>query len=329
MFHMSNDSHLFRTREQLESDGWKLKGNVFERGDERMLPLYQGIMCGPYDHRVADVVHSPTALKRQNQPSYLTVKDRLNPHRTAFPAYWMAEESVESALEAHSHPWLLGFRDITSTTNERTVLSTLLPLSGVGNKIPLVVGSGPLEYLGVALNSFVLDFAARTKVGGTTLNYFYVMQFPVPAPAILEETAGWDDKPSTADWLRQRLLELTYTAWDMAPFAQDLEDTDSSGRTNPPFIWDDERRSWLRAELDAALFHLYGVERADVEYIMDTFPIVRRKDEVAFGKYRTKERILQIYDALADAIDTGQPYQSVLDPPSGHGPRHPQREETS
>ncbi len=94
-------------------------------------------------------------------------------------------------------------------------------------------------------------------------------------------------------------------------------------------MWVDERRSWLRAELDAALFHLYGIERDDVEYVMDTFPIVRRKDEAVFGEYRTKERILQIYDALADAVDGGYAYESVLYPPPGHGPRHPQRKESS
>ena len=72
-----------------------------------------------------------------------------------------------------------------------------------------------------------------------------------------------------------RVLELTYTAWDMAPFARDL------GDDGPPFRWDEERRFLLRAELDAAFFHLYGIDRDDVDYIMETFPIVKRKDIAA------------------------------------------------
>jgi hypothetical protein len=48
---------------------------------------------------------------------------------------------------------------------------------------------------------------------------------------------------------------------------------------------------------------------------MDTFPIVRRKDEEKHGEYRTKRVILEIYDAMQDAIHTGQPYQTRLDPP--------------
>ena len=71
----------------------------------------------------------------------------------------------------------------------------------------------------------------------------------------------------------------------------------------------------LRAELDASYFHLYGIARDDVEYIMDTFPIVRRKDEAAHGEYHTKHVILEIYDAMQQAIKPGQPYQPRLDPP--------------
>lgn len=102
-----------------------------------------------------------------------------------------------------------------------------------------------------------------------------------------------------------------YTAWDLAPFAQDL------GWVGPPFRWNVERRVLLRAELDAAFFHLYGLARNDVGYVMDTFPIVRRNDEEAYAEFRTKRLILERYDALAKAIDTGEPYESVLSPPPG------------
>ena len=142
----------------------------------------------------------------------------------------------------------------------------------------------------------------------------------------------WSPSLPLTDWLRARVLELTYTAWDMAPFAQDLGDVDpGTGAVNPPFIWDDERRSWLRAELDAAFFHLYGIGRDGAAYILDTFPIVRRHDEEQFGEYRTKSRILAIYDAMAAAATSAsdpsgtQSYQSVLDPAPAKASRHPQR----
>jgi len=59
------------------------------------------------------------------------------------------------------------------------------------------------------------------------------------------------------------------------------------------------RRFLLRCEPDTAYFHLYGIARDDVDYIMEMFPIVKRKDEAAHGEYRTKRVILEIYDATA------------------------------
>ena len=85
-------------------------------------------------------------------------------------------------------------------------------------------------------------------------------------------------------------------------------------------------RFLLRCELDAAYFHLYGIARDDVDYIMDTFPIVKRKDEATHGEYRTKRVILDIYDAMQQAIATSQPCQTLLDPPPADpGVTHLQR----
>jgi hypothetical protein len=69
----------------------------------------------------------------------------------------------------------------------------------------------------------------------------------------------------------------------------------------------------------AAYFHRYGIRRADVDYILETFPIVKRKDEQAHGEYRTKRVILDIYDAMQQAMETGTAYQTRLDPPPANG----------
>lgn len=108
-----------------------------------------------------------------------------------------------------------------------------------------------------------------------------------------------------------RVLELTYTASDLAGFAANL------GYDGPPFRWDPDRRALIRAELDAVMFRLYGIEFDDVDYIMETFPIVARHDEERFGKYRTKRLVLERYDALAAADAAGIPYKTPLDPPPG------------
>jgi len=102
-------------------------------------------------------------------------------------------------------------------------------------------------------------------------------------------------------WIFPRALELTYTAWDLEPFAKDC------GYDGPPFRWDEERRFLLRCELDAAYFHLYGIARDDVDYIMDTFRVWREKEVKLCGDYRTKRVILEIYDELQRAIESGEP----------------------
>ena len=84
------------------------------------------------------------------------------------------------------------------------------------------------------------------------------------------------------------------------------------GYYGPPFEWDEERRFIIKCELDAALFHLYGLDRDDVDYIMDTFPIVRRGDERAYGEYRSKRVILEIYDEMRRARQNGTPFTSQL-----------------
>jgi hypothetical protein len=104
---------------------------------------------------------------------------------------------------------------------------------------------------------------------------------------------------------------LTFTAWDLEAFAQDC------GYNGPPFCWDQERRFLLRCEIEAAFFHLYGIGREDVIYVLDTFPVVKRKDVEKFGEYRTQRVILEAYDALAEAGRTGKVYQTKLEPEPG------------
>ena len=100
--------------------------------------------------------------------------------------------------------------------------------------------------------------------------------------------------------MREAVLELTYTAHDMAPFARDMGYVDDAGKVKPPFVWDEERRLNLRAKLDAVYFHLYGVtDRDDVRYIYSTFPIVEREEMAAYGRYLSRELCLAYMSALA------------------------------
>ena len=89
------------------------------------------------------------------------------------------------------------------------------------------------------------------------------------------------------------MLELTYTAWDLEPFAADC------GYHGPPFLWDEDRRFVLRAELDAAFFHLYGLGRDEAAYILNTFAVLSGRERRIHGGFRTGQAVLSFYDAFA------------------------------
>ena len=296
MFHMTNDSHLFRTADQLESEGfYPIQGNRWKRGKELYLPLYEGKMVQAFDHRAASVVVNPENLNRPAQPREATNAQHVNHDWLPNPQFWVSEDYFECSPVLD---WALSFKDVTAPTNFRTMIASIVPSSGFGNTLPILVPATPdvhgyreHAWLWVAcLNSFAFDFTARQKVQGQHLNWFIVEQLPVISSNGYERQFG---NKTARELVRDHVLRLTYTAHDMTPFARDL------GHEGPPFIWNEEERRHLRARLDALYFHLYGLDREDAAYILDTFPIVRKQDEAVFGHYRTRTMILAYMNALA------------------------------
>jgi hypothetical protein len=314
MFHMSNDSGLFRTRPELVSTGHVLRGNRFVSKSGDYVPLIEAKMVDHFDHRYASLIgieNGSNRTARKLTGWYSAIGE--DPDEFAQPQYWLAESELAERLAGKwDREWLLGWRDICRSTDQRTVIASVTPRAAAGDKFLLMMprAEPPLTAsLYANLCSFALDYCARQKVSGTSLKYFTMRQLPVLAPNTYEQAAAWCPETSLHEWLRRRVLELSYTAWDLEPFAHDV------GYDGPPFRWQPERRFLLRCELDAAFFYLYALSGDDANYVMDTFPIVRKNDEKAHGEYRTKRVILEIYNALAEAVRTGTPYRSRLDPP--------------
>jgi hypothetical protein len=262
-------------------------------------------------------------------------------------------KEVRERLEGkNTTKWLLSYRDVCRATDERTVIAAIIPPVGCDTTCRNIYLTGVASEYGLFagnINSLPFDYFARQKVIGIHLGAGVFEQLPALQKSIYSQSCLWSSSISRiSDWILPRVLELTYTAWDLEPFALDC------GLSSPPFRWDEERRFLLRCELDAAFFHLYlpslqnrewwqadsesaerlvqlkanhSTPRDAVSYIIDTFPIIRRKDEEKNkGDYRTKRVILEIYDAMQESITTGKPYQTRLDPPPAD-PRccHPPR----
>lgn len=216
-------------------------------------------------------------------------------HALASP-YQAQVELLDGWLEQRSPRWLIGWRDICRSTDYRTLISSVIPRAGVGDKFLLMrsTASAPLQaaLLG-CLDSLVCDFIARQKVGGTSFKYFTMRQIAVLSPE--------QYSPADLDFIVPRVLELTYTTHDMRPWAEDL------GYTGAPFAWNPERRARLRAELDAYYAHLYGLTEEELEYILDpvevmgadypteTFRVLKRNELREFSEYRTRRLVLEAW----------------------------------
>lgn len=209
------------------------------------------------------------------------------------------EALAEQWLEAASAKWFMGWRNIARSTDERSYIASVMPPYGVGHSMPLwhVESNNRLKAAFLAnMSALIYDFVVRQKLGGTNMTFGYVKQFPVLPP----------DRYSEADlaFIIPRVLELTYTAHDLAYWARDL------GYEGDPFAFDPDRRAILRAELDAYYARLYGLTRDELRYILDpanvmgedypseTFRVLKDREERDFGEYRTQRLVLEAWDKL-------------------------------
>ncbi|MCB2156071.1 hypothetical protein KQI84_14430 [bacterium] len=290
--------------------------------------LYEAKFVHLFNHRYATYHAVDTDGRAKGNARELTNHERLDPLFTVESRAYVTPQFFHDRMSGRDweKSWLLSFRDKARSTDERTAIFSVRPYRPSSDTLPsLFFSSAGHEFtlLPGCVSSYAFDYLVRQKVGAINVGAYILEQIPIIEPTQLFGI-------SVDRILRPHVLELSYTAWDLEPFARDC------GYDGPPFIWDEERRFQIRAELDAAFFHLYlgtpeewtrtgspellesfPTPRHAVDYIMETFPIVKRKDEKAHGTYRTKEAILGIYDQMAESIRTGQPYNTALTPPPG------------
>ncbi len=315
MFDMTNDSDEFRTEGELVRAGAdRVAPNRWKKGAQEWAPLYEGKMVQAFDHRAASVIVKPENLNRPAQPKPATDALHADPNWLPNPQFWVSLSDIDWPERPR---WALAFKDITSPTNARTMIAAAVPLTAFGNKLPLLLPMLPHEskrtgparerwraecdavlaayrrrapLLLANLNALPLDYIARQKVQGTTLNLYIVEQLPIlPLDAYARKIGA-----TTAEAIiRDHVLRLSYTAHDLKPFAED------QGYDGPPFRWDPEERLHLRARLDALFFLLYGLDRDAADYILGTFPIVQKEEIARYGRFRSRELVLGYMAAFA------------------------------
>ncbi len=226
------------------------------------MPLYEAKMIHHYDTKWA-------TYESDGSTRDVTPDEKRDPDFHVMPRYWVHEDEVEKAFLRADFKGqaLFSWRGIARTTDVRTAIGTIHPRGPGGGNFDMVLGlaGDRLRWFAAAFSSFVFDFVTRQKLSNMHLQFSVAKQLPIP-PLV-----------SSSQWIADSVDRL------------------NSSRLDP------DEAAILRAELDAIMFHIYGISRDDADYIMETFPIVKRKDIAAHGEYRTKRLILESYERLTNA----------------------------
>lgn len=289
MFHMTSDSGLFKTSEELIQNGCSLSGNRYLNQETEFLPLYESKLIGQYNHRANTFEGIPEERKYVTRAATNPAKkaELANSNWTILPRYWVSKEDVNDKVpDSWKYDWLLGFRNaINAVADQRSTTMSVIPRYGVGNSLPLVFGDITAQQAMLFIgnfNCFVTDYITRQKASGGNLNFYIVKQLAF---------IGLDQYPKkTSIRIIENVSKLAVSSNELIPLSKDL------GLGNQVFNWSSEKRFQLKCQLDAIYAHLYQLEKDELGYLLETFPIVKRKDLTEYGSFRTKDVILQLFD---------------------------------
>ncbi len=304
LFNMTSDSNLFKTFGELSAEGAILNGvNWQDKSGKLWVPLYEGKMVHLYDHRW--LTHEPDGSSRD-----VSLNEKCDTEFRSLPRYWVAEEIVLEKLQERGwkHNWLLGWRKITNPSNARTMIVSVFPKAGAGDNLLLMFPGLQEDRRLLAalignLSSIIFDCAVRFKVGSWNLNFFTIKQLPVIPPEAYSE--------EDLTYISRRVSELVYTSEDMKAFAE------SQSMCEPSFLWNEQRRAILKAELDAYYARLYGLTKAELAYLLDpsevhgpdfpseTFRVLKEAEIQEFGEFRSRRLIFEAFERLQDQKSFG------------------------
>lgn len=318
LFNMATDSGLFRTYDQLIGFGGVQTGNDFVVHGVRYVPLYEGKLFYLYNHHYGEF---PMHGNRPNSIDNTPADTLSNPHSYLVPWYWISYDEIQKKhIKQNSsgkiiwewkHHYHISFRDVTNSTSERTSIASLLPGDiGAGHKAPMVF-STQTNVLNLCLlamlSSLVFDYVTRQKVGGVSLAFFIMKQLPLIPPEEFSSHLQWE--------IAKRVIKLCYFNHDLDDWAKELwDDLDSTQKKEcpqlgslSPFVFNEQERVALQAELDAIFAHLYGLNTEDLKYILDpedvcgqgcineTFRVLKDSEIRQYGEYRTKRLVMEAW----------------------------------
>ncbi len=274
--------------------------------DAKHLPHFEGRMIGQYDHRAKGYRSGRARSAVWEDLPFGSVSKSVQPQ------WYVPLDAVPAQAQKRVPQYRVAFCDVGSPSNERTLVASVIPPNSIGGaNVPTVMidSAEPVVDLLVWLasaNSFVMDFIVRMKVS-LHVSITILDSLPFPRLEVGDGLKGF---------LVPRVAALVCTGPEMTPLWSVLASTgwvpaNTAGEV--PGELDPEKRERLQREIDAFVaWELFGLQREEVAHVLDTFPIVEKRDRKAHGEYRTKRAILEIYDAMVQAESST--YQTRLHP---------------
>ena len=282
------------------------KSDVGRDGDLSWVPMYEAKMIYQFDHRYGTYEGATQAQLNVGSLPRPPLEQKASPEFRVRPRYVVQLDEVKSRLPEWKYNWLFGFRDITSSVVERTAIATIIPLVATDFTIRLLFPKQKPALVACLLanfNSIPFDYLARQNIAGNHLSDYITKQLPVLTPSSYT--------PDDVRFIVPRVAELVCSAMDVSPFLGDIWESEFGEPPDCGFGWDPNKRSIIRAELDAYYAHLYGLTREELRYMLDpkavfgeafpseTFRVLKEKETKEFGEYRTQRLVLGSFDDLS------------------------------
>lgn len=277
--------------------------------DPAGLPVYEGRMLDHFDHRAKtyDSGHGNSAVWIEREFG--------DPAKAIVPQWRVLRENIPTKLGDRCDRFRIAFGDVANPRNERSFISTLVPPGVIcGHTVPTFIFDSDhewayLPWLAVA-NAFTMDAFVRRKLSSPHMTFTVLDSLPFPRPALTD---------SIVQSVAPVVLRLVCTAPEITPFWNRMAtlgfvEAVAEGTVPPTALVEPNARATARAELDAFIaarvFNLTALELSD---ILDTFDVLRRRDEKAHGEFRTKKLIL---DAFATGAESHPPKQAAIPAPT-------------
>jgi len=332
MFHMSNDSSLFRTKDFLENSDCVHKSNIYINNLEKYYPLYEGKMIDAYNHRASSIELNENNAKRKGQSVDSTIENLVESTYSIEPHYWVSEN--ETRPYSRIKNYLLVYKAVTGASNSRTMIASIMPKWAYSHSLG-EIETDSITYLLGCINSLTFDYILRCKLNSNNITHGVLFQCPFPN---IKKSS-----PSTLINIAKKVIELSYASWDIKAFADDVWkeadenlkgaiqkqwddnkaitggheftppewcEIDAGGCPLPPFKWDEDRRAVLKAELDAIYAKLYGLTTEELRYILDpqdvfgadfpgeTFRVLKDREMRNLKEFRTKRLVLEAWEKI-------------------------------